>query len=151
MEHRTTKFTGFLAFLVFFTFALCVLLVLLTGAGVYRKLVRRGEESFEGRTAVQYIATRVRQAEAVSVEDFQGAPALVLGETIGEERYVTRVYCYEGHLRELFSAETAALSPEDGEAVLPLDSATFTLEDNLLRVEAGARELYLHLREGALP
>ena len=140
-----------LALLVFLLFALCLLLVLLTGAGVYRGLVRRGEERYAARTTVQYIATRVRQAGDVAVEEFGGCKALVFPETIDGERYLTRVYCHEGWLMELFSTGTAELSPEDGERVLEAEDLLVQLEGNLLTVRTGEQTLYLHLREGELP
>lgn len=151
MEHKTSRTTGLLALLVFLLFALCLLLVLLTGAGVYRGLVRRGEESYAARTTVQYIATRVRQAGDVAVEEFGGCKALVFPETIDGERYLTRVYCHEGWLMELFSTGTAELSPEDGERVLEAEDLLVQLEGNLLTVRTGEQTLYLHLREGELP
>lgn len=151
MEHKTSRTTGLLALLVFLLFALCLLLVLLTGAGVYRGLVRRGEERYAARTMVQYIATRVRQAGDVAVEEFGGCKALVFPETIGGETYLTRVYCYEGWLMELFSADGADLSPEDGERLLEGETVHFHLEEKLLTVRAGEQTLYLHLREGELP
>ena len=151
MEHKTSRTTGLLALLVFLLFALCLLLVLLTGAGVYRGLVRRGEERYAARTTVQYIATRVRQAGDVAVEEFGGCKALVFPETIDGERYLTRVYCHEGWLMELFSTGTAELSPEDGERVLEAEDLQVQLEGNLLTVRTGEQTLYLHLREGELP
>lgn len=151
MENRSTKWTSLLALLVFVLFALCLLLVLLTGAGIYRNLVRRGEESFVRRTAVQYIATRVRQARAVAVEDFGGGKALVFPETIDGETYLTRVYCHEGWLMELFSTVDADLSPEDGERLLEAEPVELDREGNLLTVKTGGQKLYLHLREGEGP
>lgn len=151
MEHRTSRTTGLLALLVFLLFALCVLLVLLTGAGVYRGLVRRGEESFAQRTTVQYLATRVRQARTVTVQDFHGCKALVIPETIDGDTYLTRVYCHDGWLWELFSTDTADLSPEDGERVLEAEDLQFHLEGTLLTVYAGEQTLYLHLQGGDFP
>lgn len=142
---RSSKITDLLALVVFAVFAVCVLVVLLTGAKVYQNLVRSGGESYAARTAVQYIATRVRQAENVCVEDFDGCDALVLREEIDGECYVTRVYCHEGHIRELFSPEDAALSPEDGEPVLEAESLSFSLEDGLLTVQTDSRRLVLYL------
>lgn len=148
MKERTSKITDLLALVVFAVFAVCVLLVLLTGAKVYRNLVRQGRESSDARTAVQYIATRVRQAQSVSVEDFGGCQALVARETIEGEPYLTRVYCYEGSLRELFSAETAQLSPEDGEAVMEVENLELWLEDGLLTVNIHDQSLRFSLRTG---
>lgn len=151
MEKKRNTGTSLLVLLVFVLFALCLLLVLLTGAGVYRELVRRGEEGFARRTAVQYIATRVRQTGTVTVQDFGGCQALVFPEAGEEETYLTRVYRYEGWLMELYCAEGADLSPEDGEQLLETEPLRFSLENGLLTVSGGGQTLYLHLREEAGP
>lgn len=147
MKHRPSKITDLLALLVFGAFSLCLLLVLLTGAKVYRSLVRSGEESFETRTPLQYVATRVRQARTVTVQDFQGCKALVMPETIDGETYLTRVYCYDGYIRELFSSDTAELSPEDGEKVLA-GEVLFVLDCDMLQLWSGEHSLVLQLRTG---
>ena len=69
------------ALLLFGIFAACVLTVLLAGAEAYRRVTERDREAYDRRTCVQYVATRVRQADAagsVSLETFGGVKALVL-------------------------------------------------------------------------
>ena len=70
-----------LMLLLFGVFAVCVLSVLLTGARAYRGLTQRDQAAFDRRSCVQYIATRVRQADiegGVAVEPFGEATALAL-------------------------------------------------------------------------
>lgn len=148
MKEKTSNITELLTLAVFTVFALCILLVLLTGAKVYQKLVDHGRESYEARTVAQYIATRVRQAEDVTVESFGGCEALVAWEQIDGETYLTRVYWQDGYIRELFCAEDAALSPEDGEKILEADSLLFSLEKGLLTARIDSRELKLYVRGG---
>jgi len=95
----------------------------------------------------------VWQAEVVSITDFDGCDALTLKETIDGTDYLTRVYCHEGFLRELFCAESASLSPEDGEKILSLESLKMELDGDLLILKAENCRLLLQLRgkEGALP
>lgn len=145
MKEKTSKLTDLLALLLLAVFAVCVLFVLLTGAKVYRNLVRSGGTRFERRTAVQYVTTRVRQAESVSVAEFEGCDALVIPEEIGGKTYLTRVYVYDGYIRELFCAETANLSPEDGEKILPAESLEFDVEDGILSVSIDSRQVLLNL------
>lgn len=146
MNKKFTKITDLTALLVFAAFAVCVLIVLLYGARVYQNLVQRGEESFEVRTATQYVSTRVRQAENVAVTDFEGCEALTIREQIEGSTYVTRVYCYGGYMRELYCAEKAALSPEAGEKVMPVESLHFSVEDGLLTASINGRQVTLQLR-----
>ena len=129
--------SSFAALVVFVLFAACVLSVLLSGAGVYRRLVRRGQESYAQRTCQQYIATKVHQCpvgSAVSVEEFGGETALVLREQMEGEVYLTRVYCHEGWLMELFAAESGEFTPGDGENLLPVQDLSLELEEGLLQV-----------------
>lgn len=142
------RITGLLGLVSFTVFALCILGVLLAGAGGYRRLIKSGESQFEKRTVLQYIATRVRQSETAAVEDFGGKDCLAFRETIGGKVYVTRVYCHEGWLRELFCAEDAAFLPEDGEKILETEDLSFSLEEGCLTVTAGGQTLDLLLRSG---
>ena len=139
------KMTDLFALLVFVIFAVCLLAVLLGGARSYEAVVQRGGESFEARTAAQYVSTRVRQAGGVAVADFSGCDALVIPETVGEETYLTRVYCYDGYLRELYCPENAALQPRDGEKLIPMEQMQLSVDGRILRVQLDAQVLLLHL------
>lgn len=136
-ERTQTRITGLAALLVFTVFAVCTLLVLLLGANVYRYLTRQGQLRYDGTTAAQYVATRVHQAdraESVFTENFCGVQALVLRQVTDGQAYETRVYCYDGHLCELFAAADSGLVPEDGEKILPLQDLSFHLDGQLLTV-----------------
>lgn len=132
-DHR--KMTDLLALLVFGVFALCVAAVLLTGAKTYKNLTERGSAAYEHRVAARYLTTRFHQASVVQVEDFCGLQAMTVWEEINGKTYLTRVYCYEGHIRELFSAESTAVSPGDGEIVTEAEGLTFAQDGDILTVE----------------
>ncbi len=126
---------GILALVLFAVFAVCVLSVLLTGADAFRSLSRRDQLSFDRRTAAQYIATRVHQSDkrnGITLEDFDGVTALVCREEYDGEIYCTRVYFHDGYICELFSSADAALSPEDGEKVMPAAALAFRDNDGLI-------------------
>lgn len=123
------------ALLVLAVFAVGILSVLLSGAGVYERLSRRDSRAYESRTAVQYLATKVRQAEQFPrVETFGGADALVFCQQIGGREYMTRVYCHDGWLRELFTAADGQFLPEDGEKLLPMQTLSARMEGELLSI-----------------
>lgn len=137
MKEQTKEFhiNGILVLVLFGIFAVSILMVLLTGAGAYRRLTERGQESYTARTIPQYISTRVRQADTagmISVGNFGGVEALELWEEIDGTRYVTRIYCYEGYLRELFCAEDIELLPSAGECIMQAKAAGFSLEERML-------------------
>ncbi len=144
-----------MALILFGVFAACVLAVLLTGARAYQRLTQRDRSAFDRRTAIQYIATRVRcsdTAGAITVEEFDGVECLCLSEAYGPDSYVTRVYCYDGYLRELFCSADDGLGPEAGESVLEAQAVDFTLEAGMLTVKVtmadSTETLYLALRSG---
>ena len=128
-----TKMTALMALLIFGAFALCALLVLLTGADIYKKITEREEKSFDTRTVTQYISTRFRQGDntgAIAVNDFGGVDALEITQQINGKDYITRVYCFDGYLCELFTNADGDFSPEDGEQLLPLKALEMEMEES---------------------
>lgn len=122
------------ALLLFAVFAACLLTVLLTGADAYRRVTARDGVSYSRRTCIQYVATRLRQADWVELESFGVTRALVLGDREDPE-HVTRVYYHEGSLMELYAEVGLDMSPEDGEEVIPCDWMRLSLEDGLLTID----------------
>lgn len=132
-DGKAKALTGIAALLVLAIFAVGILSVLLSGAGVYQRLTRRNSHAYESRTAAQYLATKVRQAESLPrMEAFGGRDALVLSQTVSEREFLTRIYCYEGWLRELFAAADGVFSPEAGEKILPMEELQIEQTGNLI-------------------
>ncbi len=146
MKEKRRTILDLAALLVLTTFALCVLLVLLTGTNLYRSLVEEGDEGYLRRTALQYLTTRIRQAETAEVGTFEGCDVLILREEAGA---ITRVYCFDGWLRELYAVPEAQVSPGDGERLLEAESLSVTREDRLLMLTLGSDTLYLWLPTGS--
>jgi len=159
MMRKKRKTDALVVLVLFGVFAVCILSVLLTGADAYQRLSQRDGRSYDRRTAAQYLSTRIRQADrlgSVSVEDFGGVDALIFREDIGGDIYETAVYCYDGWLRELFTAEDSGMLPEDGERVLEAECLELTLDGQTVLAELTDPEgetlrlnLYLRSREGA--
>ncbi|MGI5987975.1 MAG: DUF4860 domain-containing protein [Dysosmobacter sp.] len=132
---------GLLVLLLFGVFAACVLSVLLMGAGRYRVLTERDDASYSWRTAAQYLTTRVRQADTadgVRVGAFdggEGEDTLFLTEQIDGVAYTTRVYWYDGSLRELFAEEGTELDKDAGETVLDCGGVRFFETDSGVSAE----------------
>lgn len=143
--NKESKLTDLMALMVLLVFALCIMMVLLMGTRVYQRLLDKGAVSFTDRMSVRYVTTRVRQAEAVSVEDFEGCSALVIPETVDGEVYNTLVYWYDGYICEMYCEEGAKLYPEDGEKVIETEEMRFCVEGDLLTAEVGDRQLKLHI------
>lgn len=153
--NKERSLTALAALLIFALFAIGILSVLLGGAGVYRRLTLRNEASYDSRTCTQYIATKLRQASspgAVAVAAFGEGDALVIAEEIEGARFLTRVYCHNGWLMELFTVADGAFAPEDGEKILPLEALSLTQNGQLLEISltdtrGDRRDLALYLRE----
>ena len=138
-------------------FAVLILSVLLGGAGAYRRLTQQGQQQFDSRTCVQYIATKVRQApQGVEADTFGNSAALVIPQTYGDTHYLTRIYCHDGWLMELFTAASGDFAPEDGERLMPAKALSLSLEEGLLKVliledTGGEQSLLLDLRTEVRP
>ena len=158
MKTRQTrqKLESVLVLLLFAVFAVCILWVLLLGGDAYRRISLRDQNSYDFRTASQYLTTRLRQSDALgqaSVEPFGSADALVFTQTIEGKTYETLVYCCDGYLRELFTANRADFQPEDGEKVLEAQSLSLRLDGRTLTAEivtpdGRPQRLTLQLRSG---
>ena len=134
---------------LFAVFACCVVIVLLFGADIYQGLAQRDRESYQRRTAVQYLTTKVHQAEngnAVAVSSFGDGDSLVIAETIHNLPFRTEIYCHEGWLMELFTAAGAGLTPADGSKVLPATHFTARQEGTLHHLTVDDQTFTLHLR-----
>ena len=137
MNDRSGKrsISGLAALILLGVFAAGILTVLLTGARAYRGLTVRDAVSYDSRTCVQYLTTKVRQApapDAVVLSNFGEGDSLLLRENIDGSEYWTRVYCHDGWMMELFTLANAGLAPEDGEKILPMEALSLSLDGVLL-------------------
>lgn len=134
--------------LLFTLFAGCILMVLLLGASSYERIVTRDGQAYDARTGVQYIAAKLRhgdEAGCVQVGSFldrtnteaDEIPTLYLRLSAEGEFYYTKIYYYDGYIRELLCPEDIALDPEDGQEVLAADSFRVEQEGRLLLVTIG--------------
>ncbi len=140
MKNKNNKshIEGLVVLVLFGVFALCILSVLLTGAGAYGRLVKRQQTAYTERTVPQYISTKVRQADeagAVYIGEFGGVETLEFTSFYGEEAYITRIYCYDGYLRELFALAEGNFKPEDGEKILAAEQVNFNMADGCLKID----------------
>ncbi len=141
-----------LPLLIFALFATVILSTLMSGAKVYNRLSARGGDTFISRTVAQYITVKIQQTENqgdIFLDSFGDGTALVLPSEYSEQEYVTRLYCYDGYLCELFSSSDALLSAQDGEKILPLDLLDAKLEGELLTINlfdgSDAETLHIYL------
>ena len=137
MRERSGKrsISGLAAALLLCVFALMILSVLLSGAGAYQRLTVRGEENYDSRSSAQYVATKLRQApsaESVELRTFGGSDCLCITEEIDGAEYITRVYCHDGWIRELFTLAEGDFTPGDGEKILEAEALELNFENELV-------------------
>jgi hypothetical protein len=129
MESRSRSVGTLIWILLFFAFAACVVAVLLQGAMVYRSVSGVVDREFGVHTALSYVQSRVRSGDVkggVYVGDFGGCSALYCIESSEDGDYATVIYCYDGALRELYCESGMEFTPDAGEVLLKIDSASFS-------------------------
>ena len=110
-------------------FGATLLLSLAAGAGVYRRVEGRTEESAQSRVSLSYITTKIHaydQAGMVEAGVFGDGVAVFLYEELEGFTYETIMYVYDGYLMEMLCEKGREMPPEFGETVAPALSLTVT-------------------------
>lgn len=131
---KRRSLTGVLPGILLACLGIAVLWVLLSGASLLRGISHRNDTAYTLRTAGEYLTVKVRQSAGAKIGTFGGCDAVLLEETIDGEVYLTRIYCWDGYLRELFSSAEAEMETADGEKLLKMETLTADGSEGLLTV-----------------
>ena len=152
---KNSRLSSLLALLPAALFAVMLLCSVSAAASAFSRISHRDDTSYTLRTAAGFISTKLalRPSEnPPDIEPFGSCTALCISEEYGKERYITRIYCYNGSLCELFTPDIEGFSPEDGQETVRLDSLEFSLENGLLRIvltlENDSLELFFDAERG---
>ncbi len=118
-------------------FAVTMLMSMVTGAGVYRRVVEQAERGNERRLGLTYITAKILasdEAGRVECGTFGGSGAVYLYEDLDGLTYETILYVHDGWLMELFCEKDWELEPGDGEQIAPAQGLEAAREGNLLRL-----------------
>ena len=119
-------------------FGATLLLSLAAGAGVYRRVEERVEESAQARVSLSYITAKIHaydQTGMVGTGSFGDGGAICLSEEIDGFVYETVLYIYDGNLMEMLCEKDGEMPPEFGETVSPaLALAVTEPQEGLLRL-----------------
>lgn len=129
--------SGVFVFLLLGIFAVLSTMMVLFCVQVYKGTVDRLAEHNTARIAPAYVRSMVRSddgVDSIAVQEEAGVTAVVLRYDYDEDQYLTRIYCYDGALREWFSDASREFLPEDGEEVCPCDSMTAQIAGGLLSI-----------------
>ena len=92
-------------FILFVILTTCLLSVLLSGADLYQTINQRDQVSYDQRTLIQYLTTKIRQNDVNgqievgsfdAVSDSDQGTTLHIFEVIEDRTFCTRIYCYNG-------------------------------------------------------
>ncbi|MCL2168458.1 MAG: DUF4860 domain-containing protein [Defluviitaleaceae bacterium] len=140
-KNATSRMGTPFVLMTFCIFAMSVFLVLILSGSAYRNMVDISSYGLNERVALSYIRTKIRQSDragAVEIADFGGVFALTLHESIGHEHFVTRIYFYDGWVKELFSEAHIEFSPRDGIGLVQVEALSFHAHANgMIEVIAG--------------
>ena len=115
---------------LFCVFAAAAFILVMIGIGAYQNTVEQMQDTFSTRTAVSYVAEKLRQHDAdgsVSLGRVEGLPALVLSDETGSGTYLTYIYADSETLYELTVRQGTAVTAGMGEQILQVRD--FTIAD----------------------
>lgn len=123
------------------------------GASVYKNIAERNLNSFELRTSLSYVKTKINQYDEVgriAVEERDGLKMLILSEEVQGEIFDTAVYFNKGKLYEITGARGMKFKPDDGFAILNVDSFEISEDNGLIKLvttdDGEIETLYVKLR-----
>ena len=136
MGKNNHAISGVFVFLLLGIFAIFSTIMVVMGAKAYRGMVEKADVHNSIRVASSYIRTMLRSNDETGVlrgEDVNGIQTITMENDYGDI-YVTRIYLYDGKLREWFALAEIPFEPANGETVCSLDTMQAELKDGLLHV-----------------
>ena len=136
MGKNNHAISGVFVFLLLGIFAIFSTIMVVMGAKAYRGMVEKADVHNSIRVASSYIRTMLRSNDetgVLRVEDVNGIQTITMENDYGDI-YVTRIYLYDGKLREWFALADIPFEPANGETVCSLDTMQAELKDGLLHV-----------------
>lgn len=135
IREKRHSISGAFVFLLLGVFAVFSMMLVLLGAQAYRVTVEQTAMHTQQRVFHAYVRNAVRADDGdgeMTIQTIDGIPVLTLAEELDGERYMKAIYCCDGELRELFTAEEYGFNPEEGERICAAQSLDFALGDGLL-------------------
>ena len=126
-EKQSTILVPLLLYLVF---AGGALILILFGANVYQKTVSNSKYRYNSDTVISYIQGKIHAFDTIDtlkIESFDGQDCLMIYQVVEGSTYCTKIYSYDGYLRELFI--------DVNFTDMPLDSGTKLIPIQSLKIE----------------
>ncbi len=131
-------------FVLLGVFAVFSMVMVLLGVRAYRSMGERADENNITRLLSSYVRSMVRSEDGLAdirVESgsengiADGSDVLVFEEDFDGDVYLTRIYVYDGFLREWFSEEAYAFNPAQGDEICEAGAFRAAINGSLLSVE----------------
>lgn len=150
MNKRKELWMHLYPLLLFALIVLSLLFLVYAATELYGAIVDSQTANRQARAALSYLSARVHAAdtaEAVCIGAGPEGDALVLREKAGDDVYETRIYLYEGALREEYGPADLPLHPESAERIAALERF-FLCEERpgLLTAATEHGEIHIALR-----
>lgn len=143
---------------LFFVFAVSAMSVLILAANVYASTTSQLRVNDESRTALSYIAEKIRQNDTeggIAVSSIDGTDCLAMSAVYNQVPCTTYIYEYEGMLKELFVNDGVAVSLKSGRDIMELEALSIRqLEDCIYlftAVDSEGTESSLIMSERSMP
>lgn len=125
--------------LIISIFAVSAMILVNVGAIIYKNIVENNLETFQIRTSLSYVKTKINQYDSidgVQVVEKDGMKQLILREAIDSEIYNTIVYFYDGKLLEITHEEGADFKPENGFTILAVNQFDISEKNGMIKLVA---------------
>ncbi len=137
--------SGLFTFALFGIFVVLALVIVVIGVDGYRGVVDTSASIGEVRTALGYVATKLRSdaaSDGVRMTQAGGVDALVLTEDYEGDIYETYIFYKDGSLYEiLLNAGDMEFDPDDGWRLADVADFSIALEaENLVNLSATAKD-----------
>ena len=133
----THAMAGVFVFLLLGVFAVSGTLMVLMGASAYRSNGERSDRHNTDRIIASFVRSMVRssdEAGAVLAEEADGLQTVTLAYDDGEDVYLTRIYVYDGKLRERLYSAQEAFEPAMGNEICDAQALQARIDDEVLHV-----------------
>ena len=143
---------------LFCVFAAAAFILVMIGIRAYENTVAHMQDTFSTRTAVSYVAEKLRQHDAagsVELGQVEDLPALVLYDRLGSDTYLTYIYADSDTLYELTVREGADVTASMGNEIMQVKDFTIAdagggfYEFSASDSDGHAVRYLTHLRSGA--
>jgi len=135
------------ALMVFCVFAMLAFSVIMLGAVAYKNIAGASRDGADERVCLSYIWTMVKnkdEAEGIYVDEFHGAPVLVIEERLNDNVYQTLIYHHGGWVCELFTQAGYDLPLDSGARIIEIDELRFErIDDRNILVSSGEQSLFI--------